>query len=166
MEDLNEEVSSFAEKIDIFIECDDIKSLICFRDKLNETISTECNISETERSALTYYLANIFQHLGLKSNDRWDNSNYGNAIICHRKFYKYEAKASELLPQVEVNHANTLSTLGRTFEAIPLWKKALLILGMPKKLGFIDLQMVYFGFLTFYMMKSIFITTSYMHTTM
>lgn len=135
MEDLNEEVSSFAEKIDILIECDDIKSLICFRDKLNETISTECNISKTERSVLTYYLANIFQHLGLKSNDRWDNSNYGNAIICHRKFYNYEAKASELLPQVEVNHANTLSTLGRTFEAIPLWKKGTTNFGDAEEVG-------------------------------
>lgn len=45
-------------------------------------------------------------------------------------------------------------------------KKVFPILEMPKKLDYIDLQLVCFGFLTIYTMKSIFIITNYMHTSM
>jgi len=135
MSNWNEKIASFAEKIDTCIDCDDIDSLVRFCDELKKLISDESEAPDIVKSVLTYYLANIYQHLGSKGTDRWNNQNYGNAIICHRKFYRYGKRADELLPQVEVNHANTLETLCRTFEAIPLWKKGITHFGDAEEVG-------------------------------
>lgn len=123
MSEWNERLAYFADNIDAGIECDDIDSLVRFCDEIKQIISDESESPDIVKSVLTYYLANIYQHLGAEGTNRWNNPNYGNAIICHRKFYRYSNVAYELLPQIEVNHANTLQTLCRTFEAIPLWIK-------------------------------------------
>ncbi|MRJ44241.1 hypothetical protein KF946_03425 [Idiomarina loihiensis] len=135
MDGWNEKIAYFAENIDNCIECDDIDSLIRFCDELKKIISDESEAPDFIKSILTYYLSNIYQHLASDENDRWNNPNYGNAIICHRKFYRYTNRAYELLPQVKVNHANTLQTLCRNFEAIPLWKKGTSHFGDAEEVG-------------------------------
>jgi hypothetical protein len=135
MNEWNEQIASFAKNIDTCIECGDIDSLTRFSDEIKKIISDESEAPDFVKSVLTYYLANIYQHLGVTETNRWNNSNYGNAIICHRKFYRYSNLAHELLPQVEVNHANTLQTLYRTFEAIPLWKKGVSYYGDAEEVG-------------------------------
>jgi len=135
MNDWNEKIASFAENIDACIECDDVDALNEFSIELKKLISNEIEMPNVVKSILTYYLSNIYQHLGSGGAGRWNNQNYANAIICHRKFYKYEDRADELLPQVEVNHANTLEILCRTFEAIPLWRKGIAHYGDAEEVG-------------------------------
>jgi hypothetical protein len=135
MSDWNEKIASLATDIDSSIESSDLDSLTSCCDEVKQLISNETSTPENVKSILTYYLANIYQHLGSQNSDRWNNSNYGDAIICHRKFYRYKKRAEELLPQIEVNHANTLATLCRTFEAIPLWKKGTMHHGDAEEVG-------------------------------
>lgn len=135
MDGWNEKIDFFSGNIDTCIESNDIDSLVHFCDELKKIISDESEAPDIIKSILTYYLSNIYQHLASDRSDRWSNPNYGDAIICHRKFYRYKSQAYELLPQVEVNHANTLQTLCRTFEAIPLWKKGISHFGDAEEVG-------------------------------
>lgn len=135
MSDWNERIASLATDIDSFIDSNDHDSLARSCNEIKQLISAESDTPENSKSILTYYLANIYQQLGAQDSNRWNNSNYGNAIICHRKFYRYKKRDDEFLPQVEVNHANTLETLCRTFEAIPLWKKGTLHNGDAEEVG-------------------------------
>jgi hypothetical protein len=135
MTDWKEKIASLATEIDAAIEVRNIESLTSHCGEIRMLISSEGNTPESVKSVLTYYLANIYQELGAQSSDRWNNTDYGNAIICHRKFYRYEKRAEQLLPQVIVNHANTLETLCRTFEAIPLWKKGIMHHGDAEEVG-------------------------------
>tara|TARA_R110000850_G_C9983155_1_gene466207 strand:- start:2206 stop:3669 length:1464 start_codon:yes stop_codon:yes gene_type:complete len=135
MSEWNEKMASFAENIDACIEREDIGCLARICDELKKAISYESEAPDIVKSVLTYYLSSIYQHLGSQSTDRWNNSNYGDAIICHRKFYRYVKRADELLPRIIVNHANTLETLCRTFEAIPLWKKGINHFGEAEEVG-------------------------------
>ncbi|WP_102504760.1 LA2681 family HEPN domain-containing protein [Salinivibrio kushneri] len=135
MDGWNAKIDFFARNIDTCIESNDIDSLVYFCDELRKIISDESETPDIIKSIITYYLSNIYQHLASDKNERWDNPSYGNAIICHRKFYRYKNKDFQLLPQVEVNHANTLQTLCRTFEAIPLWKKGISHFGDAEEVG-------------------------------
>ena len=60
--------------------------VVRFNDEIKKIISDESEAPDIVKSVLTYYLANIYQHLGSEGTSRWNNPNYGNAIICHRKF--------------------------------------------------------------------------------
>lgn len=131
----SERIACFAGAIDTCIKCNDTDSLVSYCNELINLTSDDSKAPDVVKSVLTYYLANIYQHLGSSNADVWDNSNYGNAIICHRKFYRYDSRADELLPQVEVNHANALEELCRIFEAIPLWKKGICHSGDAEEVG-------------------------------
>ena len=90
MDGWTEKITFFARNIDTSIESDDIDSLKRFSEELKTIISNESEAPNIIKSKLTYYLSNIYQHLASHSSDRWNNPNYGNAIICHRKFYRYK----------------------------------------------------------------------------
>lgn len=96
MDDWNEKVASFADDIDKSIECNDIDSLSQLRDELKKIITDDSETPEIIKSILTYYLSNIYQHLAEGKNEIWKNSDYGNTIICHRKFYRYRNKNYKL----------------------------------------------------------------------
>lgn len=131
----NEKIASLATDIYLYINSNDFDSLTIFCNEIKQLVSDESSTPENIKSILMYYLANIYQHLGAQNSDRWDNSDYGNAIICHRKFYRYKKRVEEFIPQIEVNHANILETLCRTFEAIPLWKKGTMYRGDAEEVG-------------------------------
>lgn len=135
MSDWSKITDSLASGIDSSIKNNDLDSLTSFCGEIKKLISDVSDTPESVKSILIYYLANIYQHLGAHDGNGWSNGNYGKAIICHRKFYRYKGRVDAILPQVEVNHANTLETLCRLFEAIPLWKKGTLHNGDAEEVG-------------------------------
>ncbi|SFO81858.1 hypothetical protein SAMN05216601_102316 [Ectopseudomonas composti] len=128
-------LSSLALDIDSAIDNERADLLITLSDQINCLINDKKTGSDNFKSTLTFYLSNIYQFLGARKGDAWDNPDYANAIICHRKFYRYNEHAENILHKVQVNHANSLEYLCRIFEAIPLWKKGIVNPGEPQEVA-------------------------------
>lgn len=128
-------LNSLALDIDSAIDNERADLLIILSDQINRLTKDEKAGSDNLRSTLTFYLSNIYQFLGARSGDIWENPDYANAIICHRKFYRFKEYTENILHKVQINHANSLEYLCRVFEAIPLWKKGIVNPGEPQEVG-------------------------------
>lgn len=128
-------LSSLALDIDNAIDNNESDLLLILCEQIKALLNDNESSSDYFKSTLTFYLSNIYQFLGRLSGGTWDNPNYANAIICHRKFYRYKERSDSVMHKILVNHANSLEHSCRIFEAIPLWKKGILNPGEPQEVG-------------------------------